>query len=81
MLEPPTELTEAGLGSIGQVDLSVGLHYAWLQEAAAQSESSQCQMSQFDLRFLFQGQNGRIGHILSFHCRYELQSSRLESEG
>lgn len=72
----PTQLTEAGLGSVGQVDLSVGLHYVRLQEAAAQSES-QCQMSQFDLRFLCQGQNGRIGHILSFHCRYELQSSQF----
>lgn len=45
---PATERAEAGPGASPQVDL----RYVWLQEGAAQFESSQCQMGRFDVSFL-----------------------------
>lgn len=46
--------------------LSRPLFCPWLPEAATQRDSSQCQMSRFDLGFFFRGHRGPIGHVASF---------------
>lgn len=75
----PERAVEVTQGGRSPAPPTLPLLRLWLQEAAAQLESGQCQTSGFDLRFfIFQGRGGRTGADEPFLCQAGSQSELAE---